>query len=47
MTLEVFKKAFLRRFFHRMKAEAKLVELINIHEGGMSMVEYSFKFTQF
>ena len=42
----MFKKAFLDLLFHREKREAKLVDLINLHHGGMSVLEYSLKFTK-
>ena len=41
VTWEVFKNAFLDRFFPRDKSEAKVVELINIFQRGMSVHEYS------
>ncbi|KAH0658259.1 hypothetical protein KY289_027007 [Solanum tuberosum] len=43
---EVFKKAFLGRFFPREKREAKVEEFINLHQGGMGDEEYSLKFTK-
>ena len=46
MTWEVFKKAFLDRFFPREIWEAKVVEIINILQGGISVNEYSLKFTK-
>ena len=46
MTLEIFKKAFLVHFFTRDIREAKVVELINIRQGGKSVHEYSFKLTK-
>jgi len=42
----VFKKAFLDRFFPREKREAKVEEFINLHQGGMSVEEYSLKFIE-
>ena len=45
MTLEIFKKAFRDRFFPREMKEAKVVEFINLRQGGMSVHEYSLKFT--
>ena len=45
MTWEIFKKAFHCRFFARLMRESKVVEFINIHQGGMS-VQYSLKFTK-
>lgn len=41
----VFNKAFLDTFFPREKREAKVVEFINLHQRGMSVLEYSLKFT--
>ena len=46
MTLQVFKKAFLDRFFPREKRESKVVEFINLRQEGMSVLEYSLKFTK-
>ncbi|XP_015167771.1 uncharacterized protein [Solanum tuberosum] len=46
ITWEVFKKAFLDRFFPREKREAKVEEFINLRQGGMSVQEYSLKFTK-
>ena len=46
MTWEVLKKAFLDLFFPREKREAKVVEFINLRQGGMSVHEYSLKFTK-
>ena len=46
VTLEVFKKEFLYRFFRGEKREAKVVEFINLRQGGISVLEYSLKFTQ-
>ena len=47
MTREIFKKAFLGRFFPReQQREAKVEEFINLHQGGMVVKEYSFKFIQ-
>ena len=46
MTWEVFKKEFTFKFFHREKRESKVVEFINLHQGGMSVLEYSLKFTK-
>ncbi len=45
VTWEVFKKDFLDIFFPREKREAKVVEFINLRLGGMSVLEYSLKFT--
>ena len=46
VTLEVFKKTFLDRFFPREMRESKVVEFINLRQGGMSVHEYSLKFTK-
>ena len=46
VTWEVFKKAFLNCFFPRENREAKVVEFINLRQGGMGVHEYSFKFTK-
>ncbi|XP_004243091.1 uncharacterized protein [Solanum lycopersicum] len=46
VTWEVLKKGFLDRFFLRDKREAKVVEFINLHQGDVSVIEYSLKFTQ-
>ena len=46
VTLQVFKKAFLDRFFPRENREAKVVEFINLRQGGMGVLVYSLKFTQ-
>ena len=43
---EIFNKAFLDRFFPREKRESKVVEFINLLQGGMSVLEYSLKFTK-
>ena len=37
MTWEMFKKDFLYRFFPMDKREAKVVEFINLLQGGMSV----------
>ena len=47
LTWEVFKKDFLDRFFPREKRESKVVEFINLFQGGMSVLEYSLKFSKF
>ena len=46
MTWEIFKKAFLDKFFPRDNREAKLDEFINLRQGCMSVLEYSLKFTK-
>ncbi|XP_049410628.1 uncharacterized protein LOC125873823 [Solanum stenotomum] len=43
---EVFKSAFLDRFFPRELGKAKVEEFINLRQGGMSVQEYTLKFTQ-
>ena len=44
--MEIFKKVFLDRLFPREMREAKVVEFINLRQGGMSVHEYSLKFTK-
>ena len=46
MTWEVFKKEFLDRFFPREKREDNLMDFINLSQGGISVLEYSLKFTK-
>ena len=46
MTWDIFKKAFLDRFFPRDIREAKVVEFINLLQGGMNVHEHSLKFTK-
>ena len=46
MTWEIFKKAFHDLFFHREIKDAKVIEFINLPQGGMSVLEYSLKFTK-
>ena len=43
MTWEIFKKAFLDRFFQTDQGEAKVEVFINFYQGGMSVKEYSLK----
>ena len=43
---KIFKKTFLGRFCPRDVREAKVKEFINLHEGGMSVLYYSLKFTK-
>ncbi|XP_049345476.1 uncharacterized protein LOC125806778 [Solanum verrucosum] len=43
---ELFKKAFLGRFFPREKKVVKMEEFINLRQDNMSVQEYSLKFTQ-
>ena len=47
MTWESFKKTFHDTFFPRDKREAKVLNFINLHQGAMGVLEYSFKFTNF
>ena len=42
----MFKKDFLDKFFPREKLEANVVEFIIPCQGGMTILEYSIKFTQ-
>ena len=44
---EVFKAAFLDRFFPLELRERKLVEFMNLRQGGMIVNDYSVKVTQF
>ena len=46
VTCEIFKKAFLDRFFPREFREAKVEKFINLRQGGMSILEYLLKFTK-
>ena len=46
MTWEIFKKGFLDRFFPGEKRESKVMEFINHCQGGISVLEYSLKFTK-
>ncbi|KAK4731662.1 hypothetical protein R3W88_024650 [Solanum pinnatisectum] len=43
----LFKSAFFNMFFPLELRERKMQEFINLHQGGMSVKEYSLKFTQF
>ena len=43
---KILKKAFIDWLFPREKREAKVVEFINLRQGGMSVHEYSLKFTK-
>ena len=45
-TWEIFKKAFRDRFFPREIRESKVVDFINLLQGGMSVHKYSLKFTK-
>ena len=47
MSWEIFKASFLDRFFPRDMREVKLVEFINLCQGGRSVHEYSLKFIKF
>ena len=40
VTWEIFKKAFIDRFFPREKSELKVVEFINLRQGGMILLAY-------
>lgn len=44
---ETFKLIFFDRFFPREFRKAKVDEFINLRQEGMSVNEYSLKFTQF
>ena len=46
VTWEDLKKAFHDRFYPKEKHNVKAVEFIKIHQGSMSVLEYSLKFTQ-
>ena len=46
VTFEVFWRVLFYRFFPREKTGAKAEELINLRQGGMSVKEYSLKFTK-
>ena len=39
VTWEIFKKAFLDRFFPKDKRESKVVEFINVLQEGISVLE--------
>ena len=41
------KKYFLERFFPSEKMKAKVVDFFNLHQRGISFLEYSSKFTKF
>ena len=43
---EEFKEAFLDRFFPIEWREKKMVEFMNLRQGGMSVQEYSLKFNK-
>ena len=47
ITWEVFIRNFLDRFFPKEKRETKVEEFINLHQEGMSVHDYSLKFTKF
>ena len=44
---DIFNKAFLDQFFLREISETKVLEIINLRQGGMTVHEYSLKFTKF
>ena len=46
ITWELFKTAFLRRFFPREMREAKVDEFINLKQGSIIVREYSLKFVK-
>ncbi|XP_015075587.1 uncharacterized protein LOC107019707 [Solanum pennellii] len=46
VTWEMFKTAFLQRFFPREMREAKVEEFINLKQGSMTVREYSLKFVK-
>ena len=46
VTWELFKTAFLERFFPREMKEAKVEEFINLKQGSMTVREYSLKFVK-
>ena len=46
MTWDVFKKDFLDRFIPMENRKVKVVEFINLHQGCMSVLKYSLKFTK-
>ena len=46
VTCEIFKKTFIDRFFPREMSEAKVVEFINLHQGGMSFHDFILKFVK-
>ena len=47
VTCEIFKKAFLDRFFPREFREAKVEKFINLRQGGMIVLDYYLKFKIF
>ena len=44
VTLKLFKKAFLERFFHREMREAKPEAFLNLKHGAMTVSEYSLMY---
>ena len=46
VTWEIFKRVFLDRFFPRELSKTKVDEFINLHQGGMSVLDYSLKFSK-
>ena len=46
VTWEIFRRAFLDRLYPREKREAKVEEFRNLRQGGMSVLDYSFKTTK-
>ena len=47
VTWDIFKRDFLDRFFPRELREYKVEESINLRQGGMSVLDYSLRFTKF
>ena len=45
MTCEIFKRAVLDRLFPRELREAKVKKFINLRPRGISVLDYSLKFT--
>ena len=46
VTWELFKTAFLARFFSRKMRDANVEEFINLKQGSMTVREYSLKFVK-
>ena len=44
--MDIFKNIFIDRFFPREIKEAKVVEIINLLQGGMGVHKYSLKFSK-
>lgn len=45
-TRDIFKKAFLDKFFPKELRETKVDKFINRYQGGLTVVDYYFKFTK-